>query len=487
MRRHKVPAAIGVAARLVLAVLAGSALTGGVAAQVGAQADGMAVTAAAHLEGRPAPQHQSPLQARVDAAAPGARLEIAAGTYAGDLVLDRPIHLVGIGRPVLQGSRQGSVVRIRANDVTIEGFDIDGQGGGRLVEDAAGIHVAGERAVVRDNHIVRSIFGIYLREANGAIVDHNTVRGDQSKDPGDQGSAIHVWNTQKFRITDNNVRYSRDGFYVQASGHGFIARNVASDLRYGLHYMFSDDNVFEDNTFERGAAGAALMYSKRITFRRNQFIHNRGFASVGLLLKACDDILAEDNLIGDNARGVFVEGSYRDVFRRNIIAGSDSAIVLYDSAHEIRFEDNAFYANLTPLQLVGRRTDTVFDRNYWSESTEPDLDGDGVRDRPFRLTSVFDHLRGNLTAADLFAESLAASALGIAEESFPVLTPIPVLDAHPLARPPTLGDVPRPPLVPGSVARSGVFLSGVLLAAGVMLLSSSRSAPARWSALWSRS
>ena len=72
--------------------------------------------------------------------------------------------------------------------------------------------------------------------------------------------------------------------------------------------MFSDDNVFEDNVFENGAAGAALMYSNRLTFRRNRFVRNRGFASVGLLLKACDDVVAEDNLIADNARGIFLEG-----------------------------------------------------------------------------------------------------------------------------------------------------------------------------------
>ena len=134
----------------------------------------------------------------------------------------------------------------------------------------------------------------------------------------------------------------RDGFYIQSSSHGTIPRNVARDLRYGLHYMFSDDNVFEDNLFENGAAGTALMYSKRIAFRRNRFLHNRGFASVGLLFKACDDVLAEDNLIADNARGIFLEGSYRNVFRRNVVAESDIAIVLYDSSGQNRFEGNSF-------------------------------------------------------------------------------------------------------------------------------------------------
>ena len=70
--------------------------------------------------------------------------------------------------------------------------------------------------------------------------------------------------------------------------------------------MSAPDNLFEDNRFERSAAGGALMYSHRLTFRRNAFVANRGFASVGLLLQGCNDVVAEANLMANNARGVFL-------------------------------------------------------------------------------------------------------------------------------------------------------------------------------------
>jgi nitrous oxidase accessory protein len=378
----------------------------------------------------------SPLQVLVDRAAPGERILVPPGTYQGDLVIDRPVRLVGRGRPLLVGSGRGSVVRVRADGVTLEGFSIDGRGGGDLGDDASGIHVAARHVTVRGCRIMNTLFGVYLREADGATVADCVIRGIPGKAPGEKGSGIHVWNTQGFTLTGNEIVDVRDGFYIQSSGHGSINRNVARDLRYGLHYMFSDDNRFEDNLFENGAAGTALMYSKRIVFRRNRFLHNRGFASVGLLFKACDDVLAEDNVIGDNARGVFLEGSYRNVFRRNVIASSDVAVVLYDSDGGHRFEGNSFVANLSPLLLVGRRTDTRFERNFWSDNDEPDLDGDGVSDRPYQLVNVFDHLRGNLSAADLMTRSVAAAAIGAAERAFPIVPPVPVADARPLARPP---------------------------------------------------
>jgi len=432
------------------------------------------VTTPGNLEGRPGPAAASPLQARLDAAKPGARIVVAAGTYRGDLLIDKPVQLIGQGRPLLEGSGSGSVIRIRAADVTVEGFDVDGMAGGDLGRDTSGIHVAAPRATIRDCRVRRSLFGVYLREAPGSVVERTIVRGVPGLEPGEKGSGIHVWNTDGFRLTDNQVYDARDGFYIQSSPHGFVARNIASDLRYGLHYMFSDDNVFEDNVFRNAAAGSALMYSNRIQFRRNQFLHNRGFASVGLLFKACDDVIAEDNLIADNARGIFLEGCYRNVFRRNVVAESDVAIVLYDSCSGMRFEGNSFVANLTPLMFVGRRTDTIVTGNYWSDNRELDLDGDGYADRPYRLSNVFDHLRGNLTAADLFAQGFAAAALSAAETTFPVLEAIPVEDPRPLARPAVLPNVPVPARQARAFRTAGVLVSLAFVGVGFAAIVAAR-------------
>lgn len=417
------------------------------------------------VEGRPVAADRSPLQERVDQALPGSVLVVPAGTYRGDLFLDRPITLRAEGHVVLLGSGQGSVVRVRAGQVTIEGFTIDGQGGGDLGRDSSGIHVSAADVTIRRCHIRNALFGIYLRESNRTVVEDVEIVGIPGRDPGEKGSGIHLWNSHGFRLERNVIREARDGFYVQSSTGGIIRGNHVSDIRYGLHYMFSDDNLFEDNVFERGAAGAALMYSKRIVFRRNSFLRNRGFASVGLLLKACDDVLAEDNLLADNARGLFLEGSSRNTFRRNVIAGSDAAVVLYDSVSQNRFESNSFVSNRTPLLLVGNRTDTIFSANYYTSNLEPDLDGDGSSDRAFTLSSVFDHFRGNVIAADLLVDTPAAEALGLAERTFPVLRRIAVADDRPLAKAPLLPAVPAAGRPQGAAS-----LVGIVVSAGLMLV-----------------
>ena len=390
------------------------------------------------VEGRPAAEHTSPLQALVDAAAPGDRLEVVAGTYNGDLYLERPITLVGVGRPLLRGSGHGTVVRVRAAGVTLEGLDIDGRRGGDLGRDTSGIHVTGAHVTIRDCRVRDALFGIYLREADDATIEHSAVTGIPDRPPGEVGSGIHVWNSQRFRLTNNEIVGTRDGMYIQSSSHGFVRGNRARDLRYGLHYMFSDDNVFEDNTFETGAAGVALMYSKRLVFRRNRFVRNRGFASVGLLLKACDDVVAEDNLIADNARGIFLEGSYRNHFRRNIVAMSDTALVIYDSSGGNTFEGNSFVGNLTPLSLSGRRTDTRFDGNYWSDHPAFDLNGDGIADGVYRPNDLMDHILWSQPSAALLTGSPAVQLVRWSQSSFPAILPGGVTDSHPLMQPITI-------------------------------------------------
>jgi hypothetical protein len=86
------------------------------------------------------------------------------------------------------------------------------------------------------------------------------------------------------------------------------------------------------------------------------------------------------------------------------------------------------------------------------------------------LTSVFDHFRSNLTAADLFSQSFAADALAVAESAFPVLQPVAVVDDAPLSRPPSLPDVPAPHPRRNRTSAVGVIGSTLLLAIGALAL-----------------
>lgn len=428
------------------------------------------------LEGRPPPEELSPLQARVDAALDGETLTVEAGDYRGDLYLDRPLRLVGRGRPRLIGSGRGSVVLVRADGVTVEGFEIDGRAGGDLASGASGVHVKGAAAVVRGCTIANARFGVFLREATGAVVEDNVIRGP-ALPVEEKASGVHVWRSHGVRVLRNRISGTRDGVYLQESSKGLVAGNQVREARYGVHAMACDEDAIEDNLLERSVAGVVLMYSNHLQLRRNRVLHHRETTSVGMLFKDLHESLVEDNLVADNVRGLLVETSWKTVLRRNLVAESDVAVQVWGGCLRTRFEGNSFVGNLTPVAVFtqfGAAPEAFFEGNYWSDNDEPDLDGDGRSDRPHVLGSPFDLFRRRVGSADLLAQSPAAMALGTATRAFPAIDGRQATDARPLARPPALAALPRVEGAQERVGVPGLVASLGLLGVGLFALRSGR-------------
>jgi nitrous oxidase accessory protein len=76
----------------------------------------MAPATSGTLEGRPTQADASALQSQIDRAAVGSTLEIGPGTYRGDLVIDRPLRL--IGRSGRGSSDQGTAVSCASGPTT---------------------------------------------------------------------------------------------------------------------------------------------------------------------------------------------------------------------------------------------------------------------------------------------------------------------------------------------------------------------------------
>jgi nitrous oxidase accessory protein len=371
-------------------------------------------------------------------AEPGDTVQVEAGTYRGNILLDRRITLEGIGNPTIQGEGRGSVITVTADGCTVRGFIVE-RSGTMLVDEDSGILIKSNGNRIEGNELRDVLFGIYLFNSSHNVLVGNSIQGRARLELGERGSGIHIWNSNDNVINDNTISETRDGMYLQNTSRSSIQRNRVSDLRYGLHYMFSDDNTFEDNVFQNNVAGAAIMYSKRIIFRRNAFLHNRGFSSFGILFQDTEACIAEDNIIADNVVGIFLEALRKSSFRRNLVAANDVAIQAFTSASENTFESNNFVANLSPMQVIGKRTTTQWSQagvgNYWNEYDGYDLDLDGIGDVPFKIQNVFEHLEGNYPRLRLYLMSPASQALAMAEKAFPIIAGTQEFDPHPLMKP----------------------------------------------------
>jgi nitrous oxidase accessory protein len=328
----------------------------------------------------------------------------------------------------------------------VSGFTIRASGASLLEEDAGVKLLDTAGCTVSKNRVEDALFGILARSSGGARLIANRVLGKDLPIPR-QGDGIRLQNAPDSVVEDNTLERSRD-FAIWQSDRCVARRNVVRGGRYGLHYMYCDDNLFEDNVFEGNQTGGAIMYSRRVTLRGNRFEGSRGPSAYGLLIKVADDILAERNWFVDNSSGLFLEDTPSSLhssctIRENVIGGNDTGITLQPSVSRVVFAENVIVANRRSVQALGRRRGGVNQwsaagrGNYWGDYAGFDADQDGIGDTPHRVEGFFEELAERWPAVGLLRMGPAVEALETAARAFPIVQPRPVLtDEHPLVRPP---------------------------------------------------
>lgn len=367
----------------------------------------------------------------------GARIVVQAGTYREvGLQVNRGVVLVGEGRPIVDGGGRGHIFVVTAPGVTIQGFAIR-HTGQSSVEDRAGIRLEGaDGCTVADNDLTDTFFGVYVARTAGCVVAGNRITGTSISEAL-SGNAIHLWNSREITITGNTLRRHRDGIYLEFARRSTIIGNESSgNLRYGLHYMFSDSSEYRDNHFVRNGAGVAVMYSRHVLMTGNRFEENRGQAAFGLLLKDISDSRIENNRLADNTVGLYIEGANRVEIHGNVLERNGWAVKLMANSTDNLFTANRFTGNSFDVTTNGRQHSSRFEGNAWDQYQGYDLDGDGVGDVPFRPVRLFAYLVARHESTLVLQRSLFVDLLDAAERVLPVLSPETLVDHRPLMRAP---------------------------------------------------
>ncbi len=423
------------------------ALAAAVLSLCGASAEASAAT----VEVGPGTTHPT-ISGGIAAAAPGDEVLVRPGIYREHLRIDRPLVLRGSAGAIVDGGGSGTVVLVERGPSTVRGLTVRGSGEGLTAEDAGVKILEAADCTVEDCVVEDALFGILVRTSPRARVAGNRVTGKDLPVPR-RADGIRLQDARGSLVERNEVTGTRDLAIWQSDGCT-VRRNVVRDGRYGLHYMYCDDNLFEDNVFEGNHTGGAVMYSRRLVLRGNRFSGSRGPSAYGLLLKTVDDVLVERNRFTDNTRGIFIDGtpsarSSRCTIRANLVGGNDVGVSLEPSVSGAEFTENVFVANRVQVEALGRcRADqnrwSVGGRgNFWSDYVGFDADGDGVGDTPYTLEQFFENLADRWPEAGILRGGPAAEALEFGARAFPVVQPRPTLvDDHPLLDPPASAGTP---------------------------------------------
>lgn len=368
-------------------------------------------------------------------AAPGDTVRVRSGTYReGNLTIDKPLALIGEGDAVIDGAHEVEVITVRANDVSIRNLTV-ANSGMSYIADLAAIRVEGVRGcTIADNRILDAFFGIYLAQVVTCTVENNDIRGKAVSETS-SGNAIHVWNADHLRIRNNRAQGHRDGIYLEFARSCTVEDNVSEgNLRYGLHFMFSENNSYVRNVFRRSNAGVAVMYSKRVNMRENTFEDNWGASAYGLLLKDISDSEVFGNLFVRNTTGIFAEGANRITVAGNRFVRNGWAVRIMANSMGVVFAHNSFVGNTFEVTTNGTRSFNSFLENFWSDYRGYDLDRNGAGDIPHRPVRLFAVLVERYPQALILLRSPFLEMLDLAERVIPILTPKVLADHRPLMR-----------------------------------------------------
>src|SRR5690606_34620092 len=129
--------------------------------------------------------------------------------------------------------------------------------------------------------------------------------------------------------------------------------------------------------FRGNGTGVAVMYSRGVTMRGNQFADHHGAAAYGLLLKEIADSRLEANHFERNTAALVADGADRLVVDGNTFRANGRAVRLLASSDGTRFTANRFLANTQDVVANSRRAEATFEGNWWDTYRGWDLDRDG--------------------------------------------------------------------------------------------------------------
>ncbi len=359
------------------------------------------------------------------------------GTYteAQAIVISKPVTLVACGDVTIKAAEKSGIFEIRSDSVTISGFTLkDVQKS--YTKDLAAIWVDfSKHFIITDNTIQDCFFAVFCTKAKNGTITNNSITGNAVQEAS-SANAIHMWYCDSMTVTGNMVEHHRDGIYLEFTDNTTVENNISRhNLRYGLHFMFSNDDIYRGNTFTDNGAGVAVMFSDHITMVDNNFLENWGRAAYGLLLKEIYDSKIEGNHFTKNTTGIFSEGSSRVVMLSNNFSANGWAIKMRGSSMDNELTQNNFMGNSFNIATDAKTDHNKYHHNYWDDYEGYDLDKDGVGDIPHRPVNLFSYLVSRIDESIILLRSSFIEVLNFTEKVAPAVTPTNLIDEQPLMKP----------------------------------------------------
>ncbi len=372
----------------------------------------------------------------INAAIAGDTVWVEEGLYSEkNITVNKSIVLIGDHYPVLDGEYKYEIISVKASHVTIKGFKLI-RSGISSMEDLAGIKIYNSSNVlISGNILLDAFFGIYVQAGTNCTIQSNQLKASSQTEQR-SGNGIHCWKSDSLRIIGNTIYGHRDGIYFEFVTHSVIWRNVSEhNIRYGLHFMFSNDDAYISNILRNNGAGVSFMFTHGVRMFNNFFEANWGDGAFGLLLKEISDSYVIGNKFTNNTSAIFMEGASRIRVEKNELKNNGWGMKIQASCMDNTITQNNFLSNTFDVGTNGSLVLNKFDHNYWDKYEGYDLNRDNTGDIPFHPVSLFSVIVEKNPPAMMLFRSFMVSLLDKTERILPSLTPENLKDDYPCMKP----------------------------------------------------
>lgn len=369
---------------------------------------------------------QQALQPWLDAAPPGAVLRLLPGTYRGPAVISKPLTLDGQGQVTIDAGGRGTVLSVKASDVTLRGLHFKGSGGSHDALDA-GLMLGGDRLLIENNVLDEVLFGILLHGVNDSVVRNNRIRS-LAGDAAERGDGMRVWNSSGNRIVGNDIAQIRDITVSNAPRNRFI-NNTVRDSRRAFNLLFAHRSTIEGNLLEHNSTGIVTLNSDGIIIRNNRIMHAMDPSGAGVALKETAAALVVGNDIVHCAHGIMADSPMHPInrisFLDNRLAHNVTGLYFYGERGGHIAMGNRFENNLWQVSIIanGDPAKDIWWGNYWDDYQGFDRNHDGVGDTPHEIYTYADRIWLATPQAKFFRNAPVLELLDFLEKLAPFSSP----------------------------------------------------------------
>jgi len=294
----------------------------------------------------------------------GDAIEVKAGTYYENVVVDKSLTLIGEGpsTTIIDGSGMGDVVTVQANNVHI---------GQLMIQNGQyGIRVDSNNTVVSSNTVSNNgYYGIFLENCKNTSVIDNTVTNSDSV-------AVYLIYCNNVSVSGNTVANNTgSGIFVYRSINAIVSSNMVSNNK---DFISGIGITINNNMPGLGVGNSTVVGNMVVDNYDGIRVHT-----------SRDNVIRSNTVLNNSNYGIYLHSSRYNNITENWVSNNKWGILLSSSMNNTVYHnniiDNIYQAHASESPFLLNKWDDGYPSggNYWSDYTGQDVNGDGIGDTPY--------------------------------------------------------------------------------------------------------